>query len=103
MFLYPISTGDSGGGVFPNFDMRTFNKTLAEHRGNASMKERLKNKFEPIFEKLERKGLEGKFYLTSIVAFGINCGTMPGVYLNLNHHKRWILDHIDLDGSKFSL
>lgn len=88
-----------------NFDVRTYNRTLAEYKSNASMKERLKNQFEPIFEKLDRKGLEGKFYLTSIVAFGIDCGsaTTPGVYLNLDYHKRWILDNIDLDGSKFTL
>lgn len=86
-----------------NFDVRNFNRTLSEHRENAAMREKLKNKFEPIFQKLERKGLEGKFYLTSIVAFGVNCGTTPGVYVNLDYHKRWILDTIDLDDSKFRL
>lgn len=89
--------------MYVNFDMRNFNKTISEYRGDALVKERLRNKFEPIYEKLERKGLEGKFYLTSIVAFGINCGANPGVYLNLDYHKRWILDNIDLDGSKFTL
>ena len=103
-FFFRIpKSGDSGSGLYQHIDKNSYNKTLLQFKDNQLIKEKLKN-FETIYNKLERKNLEGKFYLTGIVSLGINCGTTPGVYMNLNYHKDWLLEIVnDFDDHKFKL
>lgn len=76
---------------------------MSKYKDNQAIKEKLK-RFESIYDKLEQKSLEGKFYLNSIVSLGINCGSStPGVYLDINYHKKWILEIVSFDDQKFKL
>lgn len=78
--------GDSGGGLFMPLDAHFLNKTMSEH--NPLLNDKFKKNFDTMtnmYEKLDRKGLEGKYMLIGIVSLGRDCGNKeyPGTKLRI--------------------
>jgi hypothetical protein len=95
--------GDSGGPLIALLNPYSVNKSVqylaSSSNDSATIKEHLyqmKKQIELDSNQLSDLDLEGRMYLIGVVALGRRCSDadFPGVYVNVNYHKRWILSTI---------
>lgn len=94
--------GDSGGPLITRLDSNTIKRNafiasnLSASEISANQLQQLQQRLMKDQEQLIPHDLEGRIYLIGIVSLGRQCSDQefPGVYVNVNYYKDWILSKL---------